>query len=346
MFSRLFKSLTHGTSHNAPTTYDPALHYNCFVETVREADRQAVYHELCRRGLISATHFLPDGRLQLSVRNFSKAIEAYNAVANEKVFVAGLTKARILELQVTNPDMVVSVLEKTNNAAIIHAEKIALRQIAVDSDESFRKGVAYQKREQCQKAIECYDEAIRIEPEDVRAWHNKIGALAQDGKHQAAIEVANEILGRHANIGLLWEIKGRILAEMGQLIEAGECMSIACNLNPAIAYQIDEKADKRFQALTAACRKAGNNPETDVDFWFGKFAEYTNLCDAEGAWMCLQMAATIGPDYFIMSDGSQMFLLPPGYVSLSKKLLTDDTKVERLRDFFQRMTALAMKKKA
>lgn len=341
MFKWLFTHLRSGKGLDVPATYDPKLHFNCFVETVREADRQAVYRELCLRDQIRASHFLPDGRLQLSVRNFSKAIEAYNAVAKEKVFVAGLTKARILELQVTNPDMEVSVLEKTNNPDVLHAEKIALRQIAVDSDESFRKGVSYQERKEYQNAIECYDEAIRIEPEDVRAWHNKIGALAQDGKHQVAIEVANEILGRHANIGLLWEAKGRILTEMGQVIGAGECMSIACELNPAIAKRhsskIDEKTDTRLQALIAACRTAGKNPETDVDYWFGKSMEFLESKDAEGVLICLQMAATIGPDYSVMYDKSGMALLPPGHLLLSKELLPEGIQVKRLQDFFQDM---------
>lgn len=251
MFKRLFTSLRLEKGLDVPATYDPKLHYNCFVETVREADRQAVYQELRRKGHIRAKHFLPDGRLQLSIQDFSKAIEAYKAIAGEKVTVFGIPKAHLIELQVTNPNMEMTFLEKTNVPGVTHAEKIALRQIAVDSDESFRKGVAYLERKQYEKAIECWDEAIRIEPEDVRAWHNKIMALAQVGKHRVAIEVANEILGRHTDIGLLWEAKGRILAKMGQVIEAGECMSIACELNQPLQKDTPPKSTRR---RTSGCK--------------------------------------------------------------------------------------------
>lgn len=335
---------------DVPTAYDPALHYNCFIETVPDGDRQAVYQELRRTGMIRASHFLPDGRLQLSLLKLSAGLDAINAVAKDKVFAAGLTKARLIELMATNPYMDVTVLEKTNNPHVLHAERILLSQIVVDSDEAFRKGVTYHGKQQYQKAIECYDDAIRIEPDDVRAWHNKIIALAQDGKHQAAIQVADEILGRHPNVGILWEAKGWVLTNMGKLVDAGECMSKACKINPNIAKEhagrIDQKRDKRFQALMSACRKEGKNPETDVNFWFGKFVEYTNSGDAEGAWVCLQMAATIKPDYFVISDESGMVLLPPGHLLLSKELLPKDVRVERLRDFFGRMKDDSRGKKA
>jgi len=292
---------------------------------------------------------LPNGKLQLSLTSFSAGIKAINTVAKDKVVVAGLSKAHLIELMTKNPDMEATFVLNTKNPGIKHAERVHLAQIVVDSEEEFRKGVSYHDKKQYQLAIEHYDNAIKIEPEDVRAWHNKIIALSQDGKHQAAIQVATEALGHYPNVGFLWEAKGRILSELGQLVDAGQCMSKACELDPDIAKkhtgQIDQKMDNRLQALMDDCSKEGKNPETDVDFWFSKFAEYTNSGDAEGAWICLQMAATIKPDYFVMSDASCMALLPPGHMLLSKELLPDNAKVERLRDFFQRMTAIAMRKR-
>lgn len=340
MFNWLSTHLRSWKGLDVPATYDPKLHYNCFVETVRQADRQAVYRELRRRGLIRASHLLPDGRLQLAVRKLSKAIAAYNAVANEKVFAAGLTKARIAELQDTNPDMEVTVLEKMETG-VLHANKIALRQIGFASDKAFCRGVECQERRRYQKAIECYDEAVRIEPEDVRAWYNKVIVLAEDNKHQAALEVANDVLGRHANIGILWEAKGLVLGEMGQVNEAEECMSIACQLNRVIAKRHTaglERARWRLAALRAACREAGKDPETDVDFWFARSMEFAGSEDAQGALMCLQMAARNGPDHFVVHDESGMALLPPGHLLLSKELLPEGARVERLRDLVRTLT--------
>lgn len=339
MFKRVLLGL--GKGLGVPSTYDPAFHYNCFVETVPDGDRQAVYQELRRMGLIFASHFLPDGRLQLGVRKPSAALEAYNAVAKDKLFAAGVTKARFIELMATHPDMEVTFIEK-KGPRVLHAEKAKLSQLVIGSEGAFRRGVAYHNRQQYRQAIQCYDAAIRIEPEDVRAWHNKIAALAQDGKHQESIQVADEALDRYSNVGLLWEAKGQTLGEMGKVIEAGQCMSRACELNSDILRRHEARIapeDKRFQALMADCRKLGKNPETDVDFWFGKFADFVNAGDAEGTQICLHMAAVSGPDHYLMYTEDSMMILPPGHLLLSKGMLPEDAKVERLRDYFQRITA-------
>jgi Tetratricopeptide repeat. len=336
-----------GDETMVPAAYNSSLHYNCFVETVPSRDRQAVYQELRRMGLLEFSHVLPDGRLQLSVRNVSAALGAYNAVATDKIFAAGLTKARLIELMVNDPDMEITALLKTSNPHVGHAEKVRLAQIIIASEGAFRRGVEYHEQNQYQRAIECYDDAIRIEPEDVRAWHNKIGALMQQGKHQAALEVADKILALHGNVGILWQAKGRTLVDMGRLPEAGECMSKACALNPNIAKRhaqaVDQEADKWFQALMEECRSEGKNPETDIGFWWARFAAFANSGDLDKMFICLQMAASIGPEHSIMSSDSGMLLLPPGHPALSKELLPDDATVERLRDFFQRMTTIAMR---
>ena len=128
---------------------------------------------------------------------------------------------------------------------------------------------------------------------------------------------------------------------MGHALEAEECISRACELDPNIAKKheplFDQQVDKKLQALIDACRKEGKNPEKDVDFWFGKFAKFTKSKDFKRAWVCLQMAARIGPDYSIMSDDSIMAILPPGHLLLSKDLLPENATVERLRDFYLRM---------
>jgi tetratricopeptide (TPR) repeat protein len=349
MFSRLLGRLRSAFVQAVPATYNPSLHYNCFVETVPSRDRQTVYQELRRMGLLEFSHVLPDGRLQLSVRNVSAALGAYNAVATDKIVAACLTKARLIELMVNDPDMEITALLKTSKPHVGHAEKARLAQIIIASESAFRRGVEYHEQKQYQRAIDCYDDATRIEPEDVRAWHNKIGALTQQGRHQAALEVADKILALHGNVGILWEAKGRTLVDMGRLPEAGECMSKACALNSNIAKRhalaVDREADKWLQALMGECRREGKNPETDIGFWWARFAAFANSGDPDKMFICLQMAATIGPEHSIVSSDSGMLLLPPGHPLLSKELLPDDATVERLRDFFQRMTTIAMRKK-
>jgi hypothetical protein len=86
-----------------PTTYDPTLHYNCFIEAaVRTELRQECYCELRRRGKIWASHYLPDGRLQLIVSDLKAGIDACNAAIDSSIrdsdhqadFVARLKRDR------------------------------------------------------------------------------------------------------------------------------------------------------------------------------------------------------------------------------------------------------------
>jgi tetratricopeptide (TPR) repeat protein len=43
-------------------------------------------------------------------------------------------------------------------------------------------------------AIKCYDEAIRLDPKDYAAWHNKGNALMYLGKYDEAIEAWDEVI--------------------------------------------------------------------------------------------------------------------------------------------------------
>ena len=333
--------------NKVPAKYNPKLHYNCFIETVPAKDRQAVYQELYRRGLMAYSHVLQDGRLQLSMLNLGSGLDAYNDVAREKVLAAELTKARLIQLMATNPDLEMTFIKKTNDPHVLHAEKARLAQLVVNSEDMFRKGVSHHEKKQYQQAISCYNEAIKIEPEDVRAWNNKIIALGQSGNLETAIQVANEALRLYPDIAFLWETKGTILGWMGKLIEAGECNSSAAQMDPSISKKHESRyapEDKRFQKLLAECRKQGKDPERDVQFWFNKFAEYVDSGDAEGVSLCLQMAATVGPEYIVMYDNSTMTLLPPGHMLLSDELRPVGVKTERLRDYFDKLTTNRMRK--
>jgi tetratricopeptide (TPR) repeat protein len=52
----------------------------------------------------------------------------------------------------------------------------------------FNKGYALIQLEKYEEAIECYDKAIKIEPNDALAWDTKGIALVNLGKNNEAIE--------------------------------------------------------------------------------------------------------------------------------------------------------------
>ena len=57
-----------------------------------------------------------------------------------------------------------------------------------DSDAWYNKGRSLAQLERLEEAIECYNVAIRLNPENSNAWLNKGNALAKLGQQEEAIE--------------------------------------------------------------------------------------------------------------------------------------------------------------
>jgi tetratricopeptide (TPR) repeat protein len=280
------------------------------------------------------------------------AKEALEKVSKESYTGYRLTKTELIKLAMRKPDFEVGLLWKTGNTQH-HIERHHLSDLVLPSEAQFRRGVSHHQRNEYQRAIECYDEAIRIEGLDFRAWHNKIIALWQDGKPEDAIRVADEIIASHPDMPMLWDAKGRILYEIGRALEAGDCLAKAISLAGKMAdsFRIDAQMDEWFQQIMNDARHAGKNPETDVELWFAKFAEYFESAKAHDVGrdddrarvevgrgiMCLQMAARIGPNHYVMSDDSLAMVLPPGHPALSFASMIRNTEVETLRNYYLKL---------
>jgi len=341
VFEGLRKIFGSGEDSSLPDNYEPRC-YNCLVETVPKQYRNAVYQELKRINGVRYSHVLPDGRIQLSL-HLAEGLKAINAVVKDKVVAYKVSKIHLLEIMMTDPDADLTVFRKTEGSSVLHAEKIYLSQISLDSEEEFRKGVGHHKKKQYEQAVKYYDQAIKIEPDDIRAWYNKITALAQIGRHEEAIEAAEQILGKYPNVGILWEAKSVAHTLAGETSEARKCISKADQLNPKLAKkhesQFGQGPDKILQELNRECEKSGRNPNTDVEFWMEKCEKAMGSKRSEEALICLQMAATIGPDWLIVSDSSAMTIFAPGqdeHVKFMKELVPD-VKVRRLGDFYREL---------
>ena len=99
MFRRLFGRLRSVFTQGVPVTYNPSLHYNCFLEMVENLYRtttvsssssiphdirDTVYQRLRKKGEIWTEGCLPDGRLQLIVSDLDAGYEAVSAVLHER----------------------------------------------------------------------------------------------------------------------------------------------------------------------------------------------------------------------------------------------------------------------
>jgi hypothetical protein len=119
MFSRLFKWLRYGTNPILPTAYDPKLHYNCFIEAAPSELRKDLYNELLKRGHISASDYLSDGRIQLIVSNLYDGIEALNTIAKDKNTTTydafKLSLAEVLKLMMNDSDLELAFVWKVKS---------------------------------------------------------------------------------------------------------------------------------------------------------------------------------------------------------------------------------------
>jgi tetratricopeptide (TPR) repeat protein len=94
-------------------------------------------------------------------------------------------------------------------------------------------GIAYDKLKDYYRAIECYDEAIRINPKYVSAYVNKGAALSALGKKDKAIECYDEAIKLTPEEAGLFYNKGNALTGLGKKDKAIECYDEAIRLNPS-----------------------------------------------------------------------------------------------------------------
>lgn len=86
------------------------------------------------------------------------------------------------------------------------------------------------------EAIQCYDKAIEIEPEDVKAkaWYNKGTVLDYVmGRYAEAIECYDKAIEIEPNFDAAWSNKGRALYELKRYDEAKGCFKRALELDPS-----------------------------------------------------------------------------------------------------------------
>lgn len=106
--------------------------------------------------------------------------------------------------------------------------------MAIDNDayEWNEKGMALSSTRRYKEAIECYDKAIEIDPDDEWAWHNKGLALSDLGIYDEAIQCYNKAIDIDKDFVDAWTDKGGALFTLARYDEANECYDKAINIDP------------------------------------------------------------------------------------------------------------------
>ena len=110
-------------------------------------------------------------------------------------------------------------------------------------------------RKKYEKAIECYDKALKINPNDTEALNNKGVALYRLGRHEEAIECYDRALEINPNDAEAWYNKGNVLYELRRYKEAVESKGKA-----AFLFYLEGRIDFAFEIFKEVYGKRLNIP--------------------------------------------------------------------------------------
>jgi len=74
-----------------------------------------------------------------------------------------------------------------------------------------------------EEAVNCYDKAIEINPNDAAAWYGKGLALKQIGHPEEALNCYEKAMDISPNISRAWYNKGLVLYQLKRYKEAKKC---------------------------------------------------------------------------------------------------------------------------
>lgn len=101
-----------------------------------------------------------------------------------------------------------------------------------------KKGIDLFKADKLEDALRCFDQAILLDPDSVRALYNKAMTLDDLGRHDSALSCYSRTLEIDPSLAGAWLNKGALLNQMGQmgqtkiLEEAAVCFDKAVELDP------------------------------------------------------------------------------------------------------------------
>lgn len=94
------------------------------------------------------------------------------------------------------------------------------------------KSNAFLNQSNYEGAIQAYDTAIELDPNDVEAWNNKGNVLAVQGKYDDAFQAFDRAIKLKPDLAMAWYNKGNAFGQQGKCDDAIKCYDKAIELNP------------------------------------------------------------------------------------------------------------------
>ncbi|ADG13331.1 TPR repeat-containing protein [Methanocaldococcus infernus ME] len=139
----------------------------------------------------------------------------------------------------------------------------------MDVRKYYEKGLKYYNEGRYEKAIECFDKAIKLDPNNPAAWYYKADSLYKLERYEKAIECFDKAIKLDPNNPAAWYYKADSLYKLERYEKAIECFDKAIKLDPnnpaAWYYKADslyklERYEKAIECFDKAIKLDPNNP--------------------------------------------------------------------------------------
>lgn len=125
-------------------------------------------------------------------------------------------------------------MQKLQNILIILITLFLVTSLAnaKSSVEWYNEGVEFINEGNNEKALEAFNEAIKLDPEDAEAWNNKGLVLGYVGRYEEAQECFERALAIDPELTHAWNNNGSALLYVGRYKEAIESFNRTLEIDP------------------------------------------------------------------------------------------------------------------
>ena len=151
-------------------------------------------------------------------------------------------------------------MQKIKNILIILVTLLIVTSLAnaKSSVEWYNEGVGFIDEGNNEKALEAFNEAIKLDPEDAEAWNNKGLVLGYIGKYEEAQECFEKALTIDPELTNAWNNNGSALLYVGRYEEAIESFNRTLEIDPE-----NENAIYKIKITTDILENENGAPKND-----------------------------------------------------------------------------------
>ena len=151
------------------------------------------------------------------------------------------------------------------------------------------KGVALKNLGHYDEAVQCYDRALEVDPKYARAWLNKSVALGNLGRYGKAVQCYDRALEVDPKDADAWYSKGVALDALGRYDEAVPCYDRALEIDPKYAsHRVIGDLRLQHRALEVGPKYARA--------WYNRGVALKNLGHYDEAVQCYDRALEVDPE--------------------------------------------------